>query len=255
MPWSDYAYRVLGNHPVTPVIRELQLAPDTWAMPCRAGHYALLGDTAHQLPPRFCPIANAPRADGRASLLRRRHGGAYRRVLHQPATVDRGASRHPRIGYPSMRESRIHTKPGDDGSTGLLFGGRTSKADPLIRAVGSIDEAIAALGQARAGSTDATLREMSLRIQRDLLVVGADLVANPRVRNRRTPGISLVTAEMTTRDEAGSIDWWPSGHCARYSSCPAPTSHRPRWIPPARSCAGRNTIWSPARSTRGFTTH
>lgn len=104
-----------------------------------------------------------------------------------------------------MRESRIYTKPGDDDSTGLLFGGRTSKADPLIRTVGSIDETVAALGQARAGSTDATLREMSLRIQRDLFVVGADLVANPHVRNRLTPGISLVTAEMTTRVE-GRID-------------------------------------------------
>lgn len=69
MPLSDYPYRVLSNHPVTPVIRELQLAPGTRAMSYRAGQYALLGDTAHRLPPRSYSIANAPRADGRVSLL------------------------------------------------------------------------------------------------------------------------------------------------------------------------------------------
>nr|MDQ2897894.1 ATP:cob(I)alamin adenosyltransferase [Actinomycetota bacterium] len=40
----------------------------------------------------------------------------------------------------------IYTKTGDDGTTGLLFGGRVSKADPVIEACGSLDEAVAALG-------------------------------------------------------------------------------------------------------------
>ena len=46
-----------------------------------------------------------------------------------------------------MSEPRIYTKLGDDGSTGLLFGGRTSKADPLIETLGCIDETVAALRQ------------------------------------------------------------------------------------------------------------
>jgi cob(I)alamin adenosyltransferase len=96
-----------------------------------------------------------------------------------------------------MSEPRIYTKLGDDGSTGLLFGGRTSKADPLIRAVGSIDEAVAALGQARAASDDTSLREMILHVQRNLFVVAADLIANPHARDRLTPGVSQVTPEMT----------------------------------------------------------
>jgi len=104
-----------------------------------------------------------------------------------------------------MSESRIYTKLGDDGSTGLLFGGRTSKADPLIKTIGSIDEAVASLGLARANSNDAGLCEMILRVQRDLFVVGADLAANPQARDRLTPGVSLVTAGMTTHIE-GLID-------------------------------------------------
>ncbi len=104
-----------------------------------------------------------------------------------------------------MSESRIYTKLGDDGSTGLLFGGRISKADPLIRTVGSIDEAVAALGMARAAGTDTALNAMILRIQRDLFVVAADLMASPHARDRLTPGVSQVTAEMTAQTE-GLID-------------------------------------------------
>lgn len=100
-----------------------------------------------------------------------------------------------------MSQSRIYTKLGDDGSTGLLFGGRVSKADSLIEAVGSIDEAVAALGVARANSADAELNETILRLQRDLFIVAADLMANPHARDRLRPGVSLVTAEMTTRVE------------------------------------------------------
>lgn len=104
-----------------------------------------------------------------------------------------------------MSESRIYTKLGDDGSTGLLFGGRTSKADPLIETIGSIDETVAALGLARAEDPDPQLAAEILRIQRDLFVVAADLAANPHARDRLTPNISLVTATMTTRIE-GLID-------------------------------------------------
>ncbi len=104
-----------------------------------------------------------------------------------------------------MTTSRIYTKLGDDGSTGLLFGGRTSKADPLIDAVGSIDETVAALGLARATSTDTDLSAMILDVQRELFVAGADLVANPHAREQLVAGISLMTPEMVSRIE-GTID-------------------------------------------------
>lgn len=91
---------------------------------------------------------------------------------------------------------RIYTKTGDDGMTGLLYGGRISKADPATEAYGTVDEAVALLGLARAWSQDEGLREGLLDIQRQLFVVGADLATNPAERRRLEPGISLVTGEM-----------------------------------------------------------
>jgi cob(I)alamin adenosyltransferase len=98
--------------------------------------------------------------------------------------------------------SRIYTKLGDDGSTGRLFGGRVSKADALMDAIGSLDETVAALGVARAACTDQGLAALILRTQRGLFVAGADLAANPHARDRLVPAISLVTADMVAGVEA-----------------------------------------------------
>jgi cob(I)alamin adenosyltransferase len=95
---------------------------------------------------------------------------------------------------------RIYTKRGDDGTTGLLYGGRISKADPSTEAYGSVDEAVAALGVVRA-EADASLGEEILRTQRDLFVVGADLAANPEERGKLEEGVSLVSSGMTERLE------------------------------------------------------
>jgi cob(I)alamin adenosyltransferase len=92
--------------------------------------------------------------------------------------------------------ARIYTKTGDDGTTGLLYGGRISKADPATEAYGSTDEAVAALGLARALSGDPAFEVEVLSLQRELFVVGADLAANPDERAKLEPGVSLVTEEM-----------------------------------------------------------
>jgi cob(I)alamin adenosyltransferase len=96
---------------------------------------------------------------------------------------------------------RIYTKTGDDGTTGLLYGGRISKADAAAEAYGTVDEAVAALGLARALCEEAELRDDLLGLQRDLFVVGADLATNPEQRGRLEPGVSLVTEEMVERLE------------------------------------------------------
>ncbi|HET7046158.1 MAG TPA: cob(I)yrinic acid a,c-diamide adenosyltransferase [Gaiellaceae bacterium] len=95
---------------------------------------------------------------------------------------------------PGGREpmTKIYTKTGDDGTTGLLFGGRLSKADALVDAYGDVDEAVSALGVARAACEDAELAALVLRLQRGLFVAAADLAANPRQRDRLEPGISRV---------------------------------------------------------------
>lgn len=99
--------------------------------------------------------------------------------------------------------TKIYTKTGDDGSTGLLFGGRTSKADVLVDAYGDLDEAVSALGVARAACTrdEVELAALLLRLQRGLFVAAADLAANPRHRDRLEPGISLVDAELVAEIE------------------------------------------------------
>jgi cob(I)alamin adenosyltransferase len=91
---------------------------------------------------------------------------------------------------------RIYTRSGDDGTTGLLYGGRVSKADPAAEAYGTADEAVAAIGLARALSNQPALQAILLGVQRDLFVVGADLATNPSHRGKLQPGVSLVTAEM-----------------------------------------------------------
>jgi cob(I)alamin adenosyltransferase len=96
-----------------------------------------------------------------------------------------------------MTRSRIYTKTGDDGTTGLLHGGRVSKGDELVDAYGDIDEAVAALGAARAAGLEPRLAGIVLRLQREMFAAAADLAASPRQRRRLAPGISLVTAEMT----------------------------------------------------------
>jgi cob(I)alamin adenosyltransferase len=104
---------------------------------------------------------------------------------------------------PGGGEPPIYTKTGDDGTTGRLFGGRVSKADRVIEACGTLDEAVAALGLARAAlqGDDDDLRAIVLALQRGLFVAAADVAANPRARDRLLPGISEVTAEMTAELE------------------------------------------------------
>ena len=110
--------------------------------------------------------------------------------------------------------ARVYTRAGDEGTTGLFLGGRVSKAAPLMDACGDLDEAVAVLGVARAacGTADApdaaeaaALAEEILLRQRELFVVAADLATNPAHRDRLTPGVSLVTAEMVLGVEQ-SID-------------------------------------------------
>ena len=109
-----------------------------------------------------------------------------------------------------LRGMRIYTKRGDDGTTGLLYGGRISKADPATEAYGSVDEAVAALGLARALAGESPAR-LILRLQRELFVLGADLATNPGQRQKLKPGISLVTTEMVEALE-GLIDSTVESH-------------------------------------------
>jgi cob(I)alamin adenosyltransferase len=92
---------------------------------------------------------------------------------------------------------KIYTRKGDDGTTGLLFGGRVGKDTAGPDAYGAVDEAVSALGLARAeAERGSELDELVVRLQRELFVVGAELATAPDNRSKLTPGVSLTTAEM-----------------------------------------------------------
>jgi cob(I)alamin adenosyltransferase len=101
---------------------------------------------------------------------------------------------------------RIYTKTGDDGTTGLFYGGRARKDEPRPQAVGSVDELQAALGVTRAHlGSNHPLAELCIEVERDLYVLMAELATLPENRSKLTPGQTLVTPHMVERLE-GQID-------------------------------------------------
>ncbi|HEY8525586.1 MAG TPA: cob(I)yrinic acid a,c-diamide adenosyltransferase [Acidimicrobiales bacterium] len=93
--------------------------------------------------------------------------------------------------------TRLYTGKGDDGTTGLLFGGRVPKDSAHPRAVGAVDEAQAAIGAARAlcehgSDLDAALTQAC----RDLWVLMAELATLPENHGKLADGQTRVTAEM-----------------------------------------------------------
>ena len=106
----------------------------------------------------------------------------------------------------SLGLMRIYTRKGDDGTTGLLFGGRVRKDAGPIEINGAVDEAQAAIGVARAhGRGDAELAELCVALERDLYVLMAEVATLPENRSKLVAGVSLVTPEMVEGLEA-SID-------------------------------------------------
>ena len=99
---------------------------------------------------------------------------------------------------------KIYTKQGDDGTTGLFYGGRISKASNGPEAYGTVDEAVAALGVARsiASENDALMEAEILRIQRELFVVAAELATAPENRAKLEDDVSRVTHDMVAGTEA-----------------------------------------------------
>jgi cob(I)alamin adenosyltransferase len=106
---------------------------------------------------------------------------------------------------------RIYTKTGDDGTTGLLYGGRVPKDDQRTSVYGTLDEAVAALGLARSAGLVERVEAVVVRVQRDMFVVGAQLATAESNQHKLKPGVSRVTPEMTAAAES-EIDALISEH-------------------------------------------
>jgi cob(I)alamin adenosyltransferase len=74
---------------------------------------------------------------------------------------------------------KIYTRTGDDGTTGLFGGGRRPKDDLRVDAYGTIDEANAAIGVARAAGLPPSVDAVLADVQSDLFTVGAELGCVP----------------------------------------------------------------------------
>lgn len=93
--------------------------------------------------------------------------------------------------------ARIYTKTGDDGTTGLLFGGRVRKDSPEIQINGAVDEAQAVMGIARAEADEGSeLDRLLTTLERDLYVLMAEVATPPGSRAKLTPEKNLVTEAM-----------------------------------------------------------
>ncbi len=92
---------------------------------------------------------------------------------------------------------RVYTKQGDEGETGLLYGGRISKSDLRTEAYGASDEAVSALGLGRSLSNDSEVRRIVKRLQRELFTVGAELATARAEYAKLELHFSVVTPEMT----------------------------------------------------------
>jgi cob(I)alamin adenosyltransferase len=91
------------------------------------------------------------------------------------------------------RLSKIYTRTGDDGTTGLGDGSRVAKDHPRVEAYGTVDETNSAVGVVLAIATiPQAVRDCLTRVQHDLFDLGGELCI---------PGHKIVTAEYITRLE------------------------------------------------------
>ena len=96
---------------------------------------------------------------------------------------------------------KIYTKRGDEGETKLLFGGTVSKSDPRTEAYGSTDAAVSAMGMARALCQDGKVKNVLLRVQREMFTVGAELATDPSNQEMFKNHFSETTAAMVSNLE------------------------------------------------------
>ncbi|HWH17190.1 MAG TPA: cob(I)yrinic acid a,c-diamide adenosyltransferase [Allosphingosinicella sp.] len=96
-----------------------------------------------------------------------------------------------------VRLTKIYTRTGDAGETGLVDGSRISKADLRLTAIGDVDEANSAIGVAIGHVREQRHREMLSRIQNELFDLGADLA---------TPGEDFEPSDMALRIVQPQID-------------------------------------------------
>jgi cob(I)alamin adenosyltransferase len=101
----------------------------------------------------------------------------------------------------------IVTKTGDQGETSLMYGRRVCKTHPRVEAYGCVDDLTAALGLARALSSNKFVSEQILAVQKGLIIVMGELATDSQDRQRYLKdGFHLTTPEMVEQVTAVIVD-------------------------------------------------
>lgn len=96
----------------------------------------------------------------------------------------------------SSYRKRLYTRFGDKGETSLLYGGRVSKNDLHTEAYGITDEAVSAMGLARALSRDQWVQDLIKELQKELFTIAAELATEPDKYELFQQHFKPVTPEM-----------------------------------------------------------
>ena len=101
----------------------------------------------------------------------------------------------------SSYRKKLYTKFGDLGETSLLYGGRISKNDLHTEAYGITDEAVSAMGLARATTDDLRVKDVLRDLQRELFTIAAELATEPDKYELFQQHFQPVTQDMVTNLE------------------------------------------------------
>lgn len=99
------------------------------------------------------------------------------------------------------RLTKLYTRTGDDGTTGLADGSRVAKDAPRVEAIGALDELNSAVGLLLSEEMPATVRDCLSGVQHDLFDLGGEL---------SVPGHAIMTAAHCKRLE-DAIDAFNGG--------------------------------------------
>lgn len=97
-----------------------------------------------------------------------------------------------------VKLTKIYTRTGDGGTTGLVDGSRVAKDAAVMQAIGDVDEANSALGVAIAALGEHPDTKTLLTIQNDLFDLGADLATPPSIDG----ALRIVPEQVTALEQA-----------------------------------------------------
>lgn len=154
----------------------------------------------HRIPRAECGLLRTQSSNGAS----RCQGAMQQRCVNRASDVgSRGFAFERSCAIMPLNGGKMKTfnKRGDSGETSLLYGGRVAKSDPRCEAYGTIDEAVSALGLARALSEKERTRDVVRRLQEELFIVGAELATAVDDYARLVERQAVVTGDMVDRLE------------------------------------------------------